>query len=167
MSPPDNKLPQRKSPRLEGYDYSQNGAYFITICVQNRLNLLGKIVKQEMILNDAGQMIQSYLQEIPTKFGDIEPDLFVVMPNHIHVIIVKTSESPVSNMSSIVQWLKRITTNQYIRGVKQNNWRRFNKRLWQQSFYDHIIRNENALKSLREYVLYNPQLWEKDEFFED
>lgn len=167
MSSPDNKLPQRKLPRLEGYDYSQNGAYFITICVQNRLNLFGEIIEQKMFLNDAGQMVHSYLQEIPSKFVDVEPDLFVVMPNHIHVIIVKTSESPVSNMSSIVQWFKRITTNQYIKGVKQKNWQPFNKRLWQQSFYDHIIRNENALKSLREYVLYNPQLWEKDEFNED
>lgn len=165
MPPSDNKLPQRKSPRLEGFDYSQNGAYFITICVQNRLNLFGQIIEQEMILNDASRMIQSYLQEIPTKFADVKPDLFVVMPNHIHIIIAKTSENPNSNISSIVQWLKRITTNQYIKGVKQNNWRPFNKRLWQQSFYDHIIRNDEALKRLREYVLYNPQLWEKDEFF--
>ncbi|MEM9955663.1 MAG: transposase [Chloroflexota bacterium] len=163
MLPPENKLPQRKSPRLEGYDYSRNGAYFVTICVQDRLHLFGTIVEQKMILNDAGVMIHHFLGEIPQKYASIEPDLFVVMPNHIHIILLKLSDDDGLSISDIIQWFKRITTNEYIEGVKNKQWKRFSRRLWQQSFHDHIIRDEGSLNYIREYVLYNPRLWEKDE----
>ena len=78
----------RCSTRLKDYDYSQAGAYFITICVQNRVCLFGDITDGEMVLNDAGRMIKKWFFEIAHKFHDIRPDVHVVMPNHFHCIVV-------------------------------------------------------------------------------
>ncbi len=77
----------RKSIRLKGYDYSQAGLYFITICVQDRELLFGKIETDEMILNDAGKMIQTEWEKLPQRFSNIELDEFIVMPNHFHAIL--------------------------------------------------------------------------------
>jgi len=78
----------RHSIRLQGYDYSQAGAYFITICTQNRERLFGEIADGEMKMNDAGQMVQTVWDEMPNRFDGLELDRFVVMPNHIHGVIV-------------------------------------------------------------------------------
>lgn len=159
-----NRQPERKSPRLPNYDYSQNGSYFITICVQNRLSLFGQITNQEMICNDAGKMVNHHLKNISSKYDFLQPDLFVVMPNHAHLILTITGDNSVS-ISDIIQHFKRITTNDYINGVKKKCWRRFDRRLWQKSFHDHIIRDEASMIKIREYVKYNPRLWEKDIFY--
>ena len=78
----------RRSIRLKGYDYSQNGAYFVTICVQNRKCLFGKITNRNMVLNDAGKMAEKYWQKIPEHFPNIILDAFVIMPNHMHGILI-------------------------------------------------------------------------------
>src|SRR2546426_9828579 len=78
----------RRPIRLQGYDYSQGGAYFVTICVQNRECLLGDIVDDEMRLNDAGRMVERWWAELGNKFPSVETDEYVVMPNHFHGIIV-------------------------------------------------------------------------------
>ncbi len=84
----------RRSIRLRGPDYSQAGAYFITICVQNRLCLFGEIGNSEMRLNDAGRMVQTVWDEIPVYYPGIDIDAFVVMPNHIHGIVVVVGAGP-------------------------------------------------------------------------
>jgi hypothetical protein len=81
-------LYHRRSIRLSGYDYAQAGEYFITICVQNREHLFGEIINEEMILNDAGKMIEKWYVELSNKFPDIVADVYCVMPNHFHAIIV-------------------------------------------------------------------------------
>ena len=78
----------RRSIRLKGYDYSRNGAYFVTICVQNRECLFGEIKNWEMILNDLGKMITKYWREIPKKYPNVILDAFVIMPNHMHGILI-------------------------------------------------------------------------------
>lgn len=83
-----NALQKRRSIRLQGYDYSQAGAYFVTICTQNRACLFGDIVDGEMRLNDAGRMVQTVWDEIPRRGANIDLDTFIVMPNHIHGILV-------------------------------------------------------------------------------
>lgn len=80
----------RRSIRLKGYDYSQSGLYFVTICVQNRECLFGKTADGEMVLDNAGKMIEKWCAELPNKFSDIMLDEFVIMPNHFHAIIVNT-----------------------------------------------------------------------------
>jgi hypothetical protein len=89
------KMPlyHRHSIRLSGYDYSQAGEYFITICVQNREHLFGEIINDEMILNDAGKMIEKWYLELSNKFPDIATEVYCVMPNHFHAIIVNTGKN--------------------------------------------------------------------------
>ena len=326
----------RHSIRLKDYDYSRPGAYYITICTQNRACLFGKVVDGVMELNDAGQMIKKWYFEIMNKFPDIHCDQHIIMPNHIHFIIVNvgpvgadlcvcpesdkeiinTNDKPsgrcyknndihddnrnlvehniniggcritkhwdnrnglyehgihndlgvygikndlgkhkiknnlggygikndlgehkinnnfdgygiknnlgehniknnlggyniknnlgdhkikndlnghkiINNLGGygikndlgehniknnlgehvgsplhrVVQWYKTMTTNEYIRGVKQNKWPRFDGKLWQRNYYEHIIRNDMELYNIRSYIINNPLKWKDNENF--
>lgn len=154
----------RRSIRLQGYDYAQAGAYFITICIQNGETLLGEIVEGSMVLNAVGEMVVSFWLDIALKFPTIELDAFVCMPNHIHFIIVLTGGV---RLSDIIQWYKSITTAKYRHEAQEQNWPSFNKRFWQRNYYEHIIRNERALQAIRTYILNNPINWNKDQLHPD
>lgn len=171
---------RRKSPRLPGFDYRQAGAYFITVCVKNRHFLFGEVKRNEMILNEAGRMVEQWWGKLNTKFAQVETDYFTVMPNHIHGIIsivdtnqrVRTKEDfnwasqegahTGAPLQEVIQWFKSMTTNDYIRGVRQSGWIPFSKKLWQRSFYEHVIRDEASLNRVREYIVNNPVRWELD-----
>jgi putative transposase len=170
---------KRKSVRLPGYDYSQDNAYFVTICTQGRNNYFGSIVKETSHLNDAGAMIGKWWREMERKFPTVKLDYHVVMPNHFHGIIFLSNETvqsstPQSQSSAVkgahigaplqetVQWFKTMSTNEYIHGVKEHGWRRFQEKLWQRSFYEHAIRDEASLNRIREYIITNPQRWALD-----
>ncbi|MBI1281029.1 MAG: hypothetical protein GC179_23085 [Anaerolineaceae bacterium] len=163
----------RKPTRLQGYDYSQNGAYFVTICTQNRVNLFGEIHADEMNPNRSGEMIMYWWHKLQDKFPAIELDKVVLMPNHLHGIIVLFEDLPKQGahagaplqsrrLDEIMQWFKTMTTNAYIRGVKEQAWETFPGKLWQRSFHDHIIRNEYDLNTHRQYILSNPARWNED-----
>jgi len=154
---------QRKSPRLRGYDYSREGAYFVTICQQNRACLFGEITDGELRLNSAGEMLRAWWERLPEKFPALEIDHFVVMPNHFHGIVLLDGGQ--IGLSAAMQWFKAMTTNAYIRGVKEQTWSSFEKRLWQRSYHDHIIRDERGLEMIRGYVLTNPARWSEDTFY--
>jgi REP element-mobilizing transposase RayT len=181
------EIHHRQSVRLNGYDYSQAGYYFITVCAQERECLFGKIENDLMILNDAGKMIGHWWNELKNKF-QIELDQYVIMPNHFHGIInivgadlrvcpdnesnIQLGEhtgSPLQgpSINKIIQWFKTMTTNDYIHNVKQNHWKSFNGKLWQRNYYEHIIRDEKSLWHIREYVANNPCQWRQDELFTD
>ncbi|MGB8980474.1 MAG: transposase [Anaerolineales bacterium] len=169
----------RRSIRLKGYNYVLAGAYFVTIVTQGRECLFGEIVEGKMILNEAGQMVVKWWNELPNKFPDIILGAFVVMPDHFHGIIIiqknaagadlrvcpeQTGEhtgSPRPNtpLPQIIQWFKTMTTNEYIRGVKQLSWRPFIGKLWQRNYYEHIVRNEKDLRRITDYILANPSRW--------
>ncbi|BCR05879.1 hypothetical protein DESUT3_29480 [Desulfuromonas versatilis] len=147
--PYDPDIHHRRSFRLKGYDYSRSGAYFVTICVQNRECLFGEIADGMMVLNDAGQMVTKWWQELTNKFPTVRPGISVVMPNHFHGIVwivgadlrvrpaprIRTGLEigPNSNhgknqgahvgapLPEIVQWFKTMSTNAYINGVKNHN----------------------------------------------
>ncbi len=158
----------RRSIRLRNYDYAQAGAYFVTICTQHRECLFSKITDNAMHLNDAGRMVGQWFAELEHKFNDIECDEFVCMPNHIHCIVVNVGQthryaSTGTSLSKVVQWFKTMSTNQYIRGVKQNGWQPFPGKLWQRNYWEHIIRNQSELHHIREYIHNNPALWELDQ----
>ena len=161
----------RKSPRLSGYDYSQEGAYLVTVCVQGRQALLGEILHGEMHLNQAGIAVEKWWKELERKFSSIKIDeYFMVMPNHLHgIVFITSSPSPVVQgghtgppLQKIVQWFKTMTTNNYIHGVKEHGWQPFTVNLWQRSFYEQVIRNDEALNRIREYIQTNPQRWDLD-----
>lgn len=184
---PDNH--HRRSIRLKGRDYSQSGAYYMTICTQNRLCLFGNVINKEMILNDAGNMIEKWWFELPNKFSSVELDCFIIMPNHIHgILFINNNDGTVgvdlrvypndaktiiqgrhiglplpTHFPTIMQWLQTMITNEYIRNVKNNDWPPFNGKLFQRNYYEHIIRDENDLNRIRQYIINNPANWEKDE----
>jgi REP element-mobilizing transposase RayT len=183
--------PARKSPRLQDYDYAQDGAYFVTICTQNRAHLFGAVVGDAMRLNAAGMMVDQWWQELPHKFARVELDLYVVMPNHVHSIVVLNGDTATVGatlcgrpgnqpddlnagegtqalpytLPDVIGWFKTMTTNAYIRGVNDCGWESFVGKLWQRSFHDHIIRNVTELNARREYVRYNPAIWAEDRYF--
>ena len=269
-----NKTNGRKSIRLQGYDYSRAGLYFLTIVVQNRMHLFGYVQNGKMILNDAGRMVEKWYQEIENKYPDKCCHEMVIMPNHFHCII-EIMESDNHNLHSgdnglgnsdarnseqcddhnseqhldahvsgqcddrnseqqwdahvsghlddhvsghldahnseqqwdahvsghldahvgaslrgrpndkttendnrygihnkkygasiydVMDWFKTMTTNEYIRGVKNNDWKRFDKKLWQRRYYDHIIRNNVSHRRISNYIINNPAKWNDDQF---
>ena len=182
----------RKSIRLKGYDYSQAGLYFITICCQNKVHLFGNVINKQMILNDAGKMIEKWFNELQNKFPDIKCHEMVVMPNHIHFIIenigsvgadlrvcpndsnISKTEKRVSEilgehagspLHRVLQWFKTMSTNEYIRGVKNNNWIPFDGKLWQRNYWEHIIRNDQSYQKISDYIINNPSKWNDDTLF--
>ncbi len=178
----------RRSIRLKGYDYSQAGLYFITICTQNRLCLFGGIHNGEMRLNDAGTMIERQWHESICRFNNIKTHEYIVMPNHFHDIIEFVGAPLVGahctiqpstmaerqtgqpqgiapTVGDVVGSFKSLSTNEYIRGVKDNIWPRFDKRLWQRNYYEHIIRDEKSYLQISEYIQTNPITWPDDKYY--
>jgi REP element-mobilizing transposase RayT len=237
----------RRSIRLKKYDYSQAGAYYVTLVAQNRDCLFGEVINDEMQLNEAGRMMHEIWESLPTRFASIELDEYIVMPNHIHGIIVinevvedivgatvgatlvvarpddlvvqnknkagtstaredraspaptnvngvndvgattvgatlvvahsdddlvaqnknkaGTSPAPTKRviLGDVVGAFKSITTVEYIRGVHEKQWPSFFKRLWQRNYYEHIIRHEESLANIRQYIMDNPRQWALDE----
>ena len=161
------ELPTRKTMRLKEYDYASNGAYFITVCVQNRRELLGKIAVGDahlgvpmLRLNETGDMVKTHIENINRVYSNIAVQKFVVMPNHIHMILLITHErdaqcaSPTKSVvSKVVNALKSLTS------------RQFGKTLWQRSYFDHIIRSEADYQRIWLYIDENPINWAKDEYF--
>ena len=252
------KIHHRRSIRLKGYDYSQAGLYFITICCQDRTCMYGEITNGQVKLNDAGKMIEKWYYELENKFPDVKCHAMIVMPNHFHCILENVgaigadlrvspyrtptesppntglppndesspnaglppndesppnaglppngesppntclppngesrpnTESPPngdrdehacdrdehacdrdehacdrdehvgSPLSHVVQWFKTMTTNEYIRGVKNSNWQPFRGKLWQRNYYEHIIRNDQSYHRIAKYIIDNPAKW--------
>lgn len=162
----------RRSIRLKEYDYSQSGAYYVTIDVQNRGCLFGEIVNYEMILNEAGKMVDEQWNALLERFPNIELDVYQIMPNHFHGIIVVIENVDTQNvvvqnkkptLGDIIGAFKSITTHEYIIGVDNKNWPQFYKRLWQRNYYEHVIRNDADLNRIRDYIQSNPAKWDEDE----
>jgi putative transposase len=171
----------RRSIRLKNFDYALAGAYFVTACTQNRECLFGKIVDGTMVLNDAGKMIQMVWDELPIHYDGVDIDQFIVMPNHIHGILVlvgagpracpdtinvKTEQprvAPTISLPDVMHRFKTFTTTRYRIGVNQSQWSPFPGKLWQRNYYEHIIRAEEDLNKIRGYIVNNPAGWDKDE----
>ena len=189
----DPKKHNRRSIRLKNYDYSKSGAYFITICTKNRQCLFGEIVNGEMILNDGGKIVEKCWIDIPEHFPNAILDEFIIMPNHIHGIIILNEldfdnvganmvvnvganmvvDEGANNHSPLRNDRPHGTTRtigSIIRGFKigVTKWFRQNsniKTVWQRNYYDHIIRNEIELIKIRKYIINNPKNWFNDNHF--
>ena len=160
---------QRKPTRLKNYDYSSEGAYFITICTHNRKNIFSNIVGQglapaENQLSLLGEIANKEILDLKNRYKNIRIDKYVIMPNHIHAIITienKTAgASPCPTLSDIVCSFKSMTSRK-IREIKPN------ENIWQTSFHDHIIRGEEDYLKIWNYIDTNPQKWKEDCFYSD
>jgi REP element-mobilizing transposase RayT len=153
----------RRSIRLKGYDYARAGAYFVTICTWQRQSLFGAIANSEMQLSDYGKVAHFHWQNLLKHHQYLELDEFVIMPNHVHGILVFTDDTACK---------KRPGLPEIIRGFKTFSARRINKMrritgvsVWQRGYYEHIIRHEESLMAIREYLIKNPLSWENDELY--
>jgi putative transposase len=181
--PYDPERHHRRSIRLKGYDYSQAGAYFVTVCTQDREVLLGDIVDEAMRWNAYGDVVAACWDEIPTHFPTVDLDAFVVMPNHVHGVIVLAytvgARSPrpyhggetTPGMETGVETmpLRNPTLGQVVAYFKSQSTKRINEiratpgvPIWQRNYYEHIIRDEHALQRIRDYIATNPLRWALD-----
>ncbi|MFH0776171.1 MAG: transposase [Patescibacteria group bacterium] len=179
MSPHPDR--DRKLPRLKDFDYSTDGAYFVTICTANREQIFGKICDGKMILNEFGKITEKCWRDLPNHYSNCVLDEFVVMPNHFHGIIwIENNFDPdngksvgngharslqetvlslpkKTNLSTVIGSFKSATT----KIIRQQNSQIDSG--WQKSFFDRIIRDEDELNRIRDYIWQNPENWEKDE----
>ncbi len=164
--------PARKPTRLKNYDYSQNGANFVTICTENRELLFGEVRDGAMHLNDVGEIVSACWNDLGKHYPEAEYDAFVIMPNHIHAVIVLVGGD--QRQSFVGEGLRpsRVRPHclpQIIASLKSYSARRINERrsvagaaVWQRSYHDHIIRDEEDLNIRRLYILNNPSRWQED-----
>ncbi len=165
-----NELPKRKENRLKNFDYSTNGAYFITICTKDRKCVLSNIIVGDGFpvpkLTKQGKIICDLINEIPIKYSNITVDKYVIMPNHIHVILIISNNhgtgNPSPTISNIIGWLKYTATknaNIYFNTI--------GCQLFQRSYYDHIIRNEQDYMNIWQYIENNPLKWNEDKYYKN
>ena len=164
--------PRRRSIRLRGYDYSTPGAYFITVCTQNRLPLFGEVANDKMASNRLGEVVQNSWEKLPDHYDDLILDAFVLMPNHVHgVIILEDGTTGVGAgfKPALPASRRRHGVPEIVRAFKTFSARRINKMrespgtpVWQRGFYDHVIRNQHELGRVRAYVMDNPRKWSED-----
>lgn len=181
-----------ESTRLESWDYSSPGYYFVTICVQNRDCHFGNVENGSMVLSDIGEIANKYWQEIPLHIPSAQLDEYIIMPNHVHGIIIQneirrntTSDSRITKKSAvrqggitahhnpmlakngipyIIRWYKGRVAHEIRKNIVALNNIQF---AWQPRFHDHIIRSEEDLNKIRNYISSNPVNWDKDEENQD
>lgn len=170
------KFPERRSIRLRGYDYSQAGCYFVTVCTHERKHYFGEIVGATLCgrPNNPHTMIEKWLFELENKYSDVKIGPYVIMPNHVHAIICKSNipsgiqagvqagDHTGSPLRDIVGWFKTMTTNEYIRNVRNGRYEPFEKKLWQRNYYEHVVRDDRDYLRIAEYIELNPTTWDKD-----
>ena len=145
-------LPDRKKNRLENYDYSQYGAYFITICVKNRKKILSQIVgadtirPYEIILSQYGKIVNKAINNIANIYENISVDKYVIMPDHVHMILRITNNGG-----------RMVSAPTVIAGIKRYVSKKCGVSIWQKSYYDHIIRNQKDYNEIWEYIEHNPE----------
>ena len=160
------ELHRRRSIRLKAYDYTQPGAYFVTTVTRGRRSVLGGIVNGEMLLNSTGRLAAGAWEWLATQYPYVELDRYVVMPNHLHGIIVITGTrrgdsriAPAMRkpLGRLIGAFKTAATKKV--NLAQNT---SNQPLWQRNYYEHVIRSEAELDLVREYIINNPLRWETD-----
>jgi REP element-mobilizing transposase RayT len=166
----------RCSVRLKDYDYSRTGAYFLTICTRDKECLFGEIINGEMHLNNFGMIVEQQWLKTPELRPQTELDAYVVMPNHFHAILLIDDSragawagrvqyaptarkflSPSQTLGAIIRGFKSAVTTR-INGIQQLS----GLLVWQRNYYEHIIRSEQALNKIREYISASPLQWEFD-----
>lgn len=163
----------RRSIRLKEYDYTSSNWYYVTICTQDRQCIFGEIKESKMILNDHGKITEEELLKTKKIRKNVDLDYYVIMPNHIHVIIIMEGNS-VGATRRVVPTLQRNGLGAIIGQFKSVVTKRINKLenrpgqfIWQRNYYEHIIRNEEDLFFTRKYIKLNPLKWELDKYYKN
>jgi REP element-mobilizing transposase RayT len=186
----NKKNSNRKNLRLPGYDYSLSGGYFVTISAHQRANVFGVVEEGKVILNHIGRMVCDCWLESPDRFPFIRLDEHIIMPDHFHAILFITEPNVgaglvpaqgkaddivpefrattrvAPTLGRIIGAFKSISTNRYIRGVRNFGWSYLEGKLWQRGYFDRIIRSQEELNQIRNYVINNAIKQELPEFLE-
>jgi len=161
-------LPVRKHPRRKGFDYNQNGMYFVTLCVKGKHEMLGEVVGRDdpgapfVELSEYGVVLNKYINMIEAHYDNVKLVKYTIMPNHVHMILVagnkehgapRSSRPTTSLIPRIIAALKKMTN-------KENEFD-----MWQTSYHDHIIRDEDEYQRIWKYIDENPEKWQEDCYF--
>jgi putative transposase len=164
----DPILHHRRSIRLADYDYSKPGSYFVTICTKSHTTVFGEVIDYQMHLSELGEIVNKCWSEMPGHFPTIKLDQFIVMPNHIHMIVVIMDLNGRGRVNP-TPTVRSITLGDIVGGFKSISAMLVNmirntkgQPLWQRNYYEYIIRNENDLMEKRQYILDNPARWHLD-----
>ena len=149
-------MQERKQNRLPEYDYSQNGAYFITICTQDREPVLSEIVGDGFpVPKPCGKIAATVLHQISERYPCVSVDKYVIMPDHIHILLrIDGTGNPSPTLGNVVGWYKYQATKEVNRWLQRQG-----MRLFQRSYYDHVIRNQGDYNEIWEYIENNPKEW--------
>ena len=165
----EKDLPQRKPTRLTGFDYNTNGAYFITICTQNRRKLLSRVVGDDVLgvpksveLLPHGKIADKYINQLNDFYDNVKVEGYVIMPNHIHIMLF-VSENGTPGTSSPTK--QTSAASQFVSTFKRFCNKDYGKNIWQRGFYDHIIRNHEDYEEHVKYIYENPTRWYYDELY--
>lgn len=162
---------RRKRLRLTGFNYSESGAYFVTICAKDRARLFGEILNGVMCVNRFGGIVQECWNDLQNHYAMIALDSFVVMPNHVHgiIVIVERDRTVGEGLRPSPTGVERHGLPEIMRAFKSFSARRINEirctpglPVWQRNYFEHIIRNDKSLNDIREYIAANPQRWQDD-----
>ena len=159
---------KRKPNRIPEYDYSQIGAYFITICSSDMSHIFGRIVgaatcRPYTLLSNTGKIIENEINQISNIYDCVSVDCYIIMPNHIHMIISIVDRRPqvAPTISRVIKQFKGKVT----KLVGATCGRPLNTPIWQRSFHDHVIRNDRAYQKIWEYIENNPYTWVEDRYY--
>ncbi|MEA2063891.1 MAG: transposase [Gemmatimonadota bacterium] len=164
---------ERCSPRLQDYDYTTPGVYFITVCTYKHQCVFGKVLDGQVRLNKIGNVVMEHWREIPEHFQNVELDEFIIMPNHLHglLLFIENSKDTACRVPTPEQFGRPApgSLSTVIRSFKSAATKNVNQlrstpkvRLWQPRFYEHVIRDNDNINRIREYIVNNPLRWEFD-----
>ena len=172
------ELPKRKSLRLQEYNYSSPGAYFVTICTHDRRCILSRITvgalheapAVSLNLTEIGQIVKEVIEILPSRYPDLTVEHYVIMPNHIHLLLRFDAERALRE-APLRAGESRSLLAKAIGFLKMNSSKRAHQKypdlpLWQRSFHEHVIRNENDYREIWEYIDANPAKWAEDRYYE-
>ena len=148
----NNNFLKRRNPRLKKYNYALEGYYFITICTKEKNHFFGEIIEEKMQYNRIGRIANNSIERIEEIYKTIKLDKYVIMPNHIHMILIIDKETTTSIPRVIKQYKEYIT-------------KQIGESIWQKSYYDHIIRNEKDYSRIWQYVDNNILKWSLDKYY--
>ena len=159
-------FPVRKAPRLRAYDYNENGAYFVTFCTKDRQSFLGQIAVgavaldgPQVRLSDTGRVVEKIISRSNEVYSRISVDTFVIMPNHVHLMVTITGDGP-SGATAPTAILPR-----FVGTLKRLVNRELGENIWQRSFHEHIIRDEKDYRDIWNYIENNPARWAEDRYY--
>ena len=165
----EKELPKRKPVRLHNFDYGRSGVYFITVCVEKRKNILSKIVGEGSPLpqlTEYGMIVDGWIKRISEKYQEVSVSTYVIMPNHIHLLLIVENDggrgNPSPTVNNAIGWLKYHWTKDI--NQKQGT---AGEKVFQRSFHDHIIRNVDDYNEIYRYVCENPRRWKLDKLYSE